>query len=48
MINVSFFLLALAQDLKLVGGHAGKHKVSSDGIRSTKALIQHFFSRPGQ
>lgn len=46
MINFSFFLPALAQDLKLVGGLAGKHKVSSDGIRSTKALIQHF--SPGQ
>lgn len=36
----------MAQDLKLDGGHAGKHKVSSNGIRSTKALIKHF--SPGQ
>ena len=38
----------MAQDLKLDGGHAGKHKVSSNGIRSTKALIKHFFPRPGE
>ena len=36
------YLFKVAQDLKLDCGHAGKHKVASDGIRSTKALIQHF------
>ena len=45
LLQVIFLLLYLfkvAQDLKLDCGHAGKHKVASDGIRSTKALIQHF------
>ena len=37
-----YSICLMAQDLKLDCGHAGKHKVASDRIRSTKALIKHF------